>query len=137
MRVMSVIREKLQRFMIGRYGVDSFSRFLLGVSIAVMLASMIVNSPVLHVIVILLLVYSYFRMFSRNYQKRYAENMLYMKKTAKIRSFLNRKKLHIRQFKTHKFYRCPGCGQDIRVPRGKGRILITCPKCRNEFEKQT
>ncbi len=131
------MREKLQRFMTGRYGVDSFNKFLLGVSFVLILISTFIKYPFMNLLVLAVLGYAYFRMLSRNIQKRYAENAAFMKMTAGIRRFLNNKKTHVTQCKTHKFFKCPTCHQDIRVPRGKGQIQITCPKCRAEFERKT
>lgn len=131
------MREKLQRFMTGRYGVDSFNKFLLGVSFVLILISTFIKYPFMNLLVLVVLGYAYFRMLSRNIQKRYAENAAFMKMTAGIRRFSNNKKTHVTQCKTHKFFKCPTCHQDIRVPRGKGQIQITCPKCRAEFERKT
>ncbi len=131
------MREKLQRFMIGRYGVDSLNKFLLGVSLAFIVISTFLRYPLLDLIGLAILIYTYFRMLSRNFQKRYAENAVFMRTTAGFRRFIYNKKTHITQFKTHKFFRCPTCHQDIRVPRGKGQIRITCPKCRAEFERRS
>lgn len=131
------MREKLQRFMIGRYGVDSFNKFLLGVSFALILIATFIRYPYIDLLGLIVLGYAYFRMLSRNIQKRYRENTVYMQMTAGIRRFVNNKKTHVTQMKTHKFFRCPTCHQDIRVPRGKGQIRITCPKCRAEFERRT
>ncbi|MDO5572670.1 MAG: hypothetical protein Q4G60_01680 [bacterium] len=131
------MREKLQRFMIGRYGVDSFNRFLLGVSFVLILIATFIRYPYIDLLGLAVLGYAYFRMLSRNIQKRYGENAAFMKMTAGIRRFFHNKKTHVTQYKTHKFFRCPTCHQDIRVPRGKGQIRITCPKCRAEFERRT
>lgn len=131
------MREKIQQFMIGRYGVDSFNKFLLGVSVVLILLAAFIRYPVIDVAGLMVLAYAYFRMLSRNVQKRYAENAIYLRMTANMRRFFNNKKTHVTQCKTHKFFHCPTCKQDIRVPRGKGQIRITCPKCRCEFERRT
>ncbi len=131
------MRDKIQRFMMGRYGVDAFSRFLLILALIGMVVSMIVRMPVLDSIAIAILIYTYFRMLSRNIPKRYAENEGYLKIVNRVKRFFNNKKTHVTQFRTHKFFRCPSCHADVRVPRGKGLIRITCPKCRSEFERRT
>lgn len=131
------MKEKLQRFMMGRYGVDSFSRCLLWLSIISIVIYMLTGYKFMNLIAIALIVYLYYRILSRNYQKRYAENLLFLNKTAPIRRFINNKKTHFRQRKTHKFFKCPNCKQDIRIPRGQGKIRITCPKCKTEFKRET
>lgn len=79
------MKEKLIRFMQGRYGVDQFTRFLMGVALACMIISLFTRNAVWSFLILLVLVYSYFRMFSKNIQKRYAENQKYLQMTAGIR----------------------------------------------------
>jgi len=89
----------------------------------------------MYVLALACLIYSYFRMLSKNTQKRYKENLMYVGCTKHIRGWFNAWKLRFKERKTHHIYRCKKCGQNIRVPKGKGRICITCPKCKNEFIK--
>lgn len=135
------MREKFSRFMTGRYGVDEFSRFLLGFTLAMIVVSFFfragIAGMVLNLLIVLLLVYNYVRMFSRNFQKRYAENQAFLKVKRRIFSFFGNGVAHMKQRKTHHIYSCPNCRQKIRVPRGKGKICITCPKCKNEFVKNS
>jgi predicted RNA-binding Zn-ribbon protein involved in translation (DUF1610 family) len=84
-----------------------------------------------------LIAYGYFRIFSRKTAKRYAENMAYFKYRNKVVSFFNRKKARFDQRKTYRFFRCPRCGVTARVPKGKGKIKITCPKCGNSFVRKS
>ena len=135
------MKEKLIRFMQGRYGVDQFSRFLLITSVVVMVViSLFSYSPAgqtLYLICLFLLAYSYFRILSRNIGKRYAENQNFLAKTYKIRCFMQKKKGQLTSRKTHHIYKCPNCKQKIRVPRGKGKIEIRCPKCGTTFVKRS
>ena len=86
---------------------------------------------------IVLLVYTYYRMFSKNISKMYAQNQKYL--NAKYRAVVKKDawKKQWQQRKIYRFYRCPGCKQKVRVPKGKGKICITCPKCRMEFIKKS
>lgn len=119
-------KEKFRQFMIGRYGVDDFSKFLLGAVIVCIVLSIFIHSMVWEFLVLLLLVYSYYRMFSKNITARYKENQKYQLMVT-----------HLKQLRTHHFYRCPGCRQKIRVPRSGGkRVEITCPKCKTKFIKK-
>lgn len=131
------MRDKLIRFMYGRYGVDSFSKFLITVGLAVAFLSIFTRFRALHLIGWIAIFYSYFRIFSRNHPKRYAENQEYLKRTVRFRSFLAKQKQLMSQRKTHHIYTCPGCRQKIRVPRGKGRIEVRCPKCTATFIKRS
>ena len=116
------------------YGVDQFNRFLFGCSIAFLLLSIFAGN-FMYVLALACLIYSYFRMLSKNTQKRCKENLMYVGCTKHIRGWFNAWKLRFKERKTHHIYRCKKCGQNIRVPKGKGRICITCPKCKNEFIK--
>ena len=115
------MKEKLQRFMWGRYGNDRFNQFLMIVAL----------------VCLALLVYAYYRMFSKDLSKRSAENQWYLKKEMKVRGWWQRKKKAIAGRKEYKIYKCPKCGQKIRVPRHKGKIAIRCRKCGEEFIRKT
>lgn len=119
-------KEKFRQFMIGRYGVDDFSKFLLGAVIVFIVLSIFIHSIIFEFLIVLLLVYSYYRMFSKNISARYQENQKYQLTVT-----------HMKQLRTHHFYRCPQCKQKIRVPRSGGkRVEITCPKCQTKFIKK-
>ena len=130
-------RERLQRFMYGRYGMDAFGKFLSWASVILLLISMFSKLDVLYFAALALLIYCYFRIFSRNVQKRYQENCTYYRYTQKIREFFRRQKSYAQQRKTHHIYKCPNCKQKIRVPRGKGRIEISCRTCGTKFIKKS
>ena len=83
------------------------------------------------------IIYTYFRIFSRNIQQRYAENQKFLQMTSKFRFRFNKEKDLMKQRKTHHIYSCPGCGQKIRIPKGKGKIEIECPKCHTKFVKRS
>lgn len=131
------MKEKLMRFMYGRNGVDSLGKFVLAISIIVMLLAGWTDSLILSYLSWIGIIYLYFRMFSRNIYKRSSENQWYLNKTYKIRTFFYRQKNLLLQRKTHHIYKCPTCRQKIRVPRGKGQIEIRCPKCNTRFIKKS
>lgn len=121
----------------GAYGADLLNRVLLGGALVMMLVSIFTGWDILYLLALAALVYAYFRMFSKNYTKRYAENQAFMKHTEGLRRFFGTQKNMMHQRKTHHIYKCPGCGQKIRVPRGKGKIAVRCPKCSAEFIKKS
>lgn len=131
------MREKLIRFMQGRYGMDYLGRFTIILGLAAIILSMFINSAILSILAWACIIYAYFRMFSRNIYKRSSENQAFLTKTYKIRCFFARQKNMMAQRKTHHIYKCPACKQKIRVPRGKGRIEIRCPKCNTTFIKKS
>ncbi|MDY4693803.1 MAG: hypothetical protein SO401_09720 [Blautia sp.] len=138
------MRDKLNKFMQGRYGVDEFARFTLGAALfCVLLGSVlaVVSLPgagqILNTLGLALIIYTYYRILSRNIQKRYTENQKYLSKTQNMRLKFSKEKSMMQQRKTHHIYTCPGCGQKIRIPRGKGKIEIECPRCHVKFIKRS
>lgn len=132
-----IMRGKLQQFMAGRYGVDQLARSLNLVVIILLVVSMLTRQGFLYLFALGLMIYSYFRIFSRNRARRYAENTRYLQRTAKLRGFFATLGRDMRTRRTHHIYRCPDCRQKIRIPRGKGRIAVRCPKCNVEFIKKS
>ena len=131
------MRDKFQRFMQGRYGADELSRLLTADGQILIVVNLLVRSAILSYIVLALLIYCYYRMFSRNCSSRYAENQRFLAWRSRLRSGPSRWKSEMEQRKVYHIYRCPSCRQKIRVPRGKGNIIVTCPKCRTEFRKKS
>ena len=131
------MRDKFQRFMQGRYGADELCRFLTALGLILIVVNLFVRSGILSYVVLAILIYCYYRMFSRNYSRRYAENQKFLSWRSRLRSGPSRWKADLEQRKVYRIYRCPSCRQKIRVPRGKGNIIVTCPKCRTEFRKKS
>ena len=133
----NIMKEKLMRFMYGRYGVDTFGKFLLWSGVILMLITSIFHFRIFYVIGWAFVIYSYYRMFSRQTYKRALENQKFLQHTSKIRGFFAKQKYMAAQRKTHHIYKCPNCKQKIRVPKGKGKIEIRCPKCQTTFIKKS
>ena len=131
------MKEKFMRFMYGRYGVDTLGKYSLGAGLATMVLSIVFDSYTLSLLSWFFIILTYFRMFSRNLYKRSSENQTFLNKTYKLRTWFGKQKNMMTQRKTQHIYRCPGCKQKIRVPRGKGRIEIRCPKCHTTFIKNS
>ena len=131
------MRRRLEQFMQGRDGTDELTKFLMAICLILLLANTFTRQPLLYWLALVLIGYCYFRMFSRNISGRNEENQKYLSWTAGIRRSFTQIKNRIVQSKDYHIYKCPACGQKIRIPRGKGKICITCPKCRHEFEKRS
>ena len=118
-----------RRFMMGRYGSDKLNiAILVAGLVACLLSSIIKFAPVtlaLFVLSYVLMGWAIFRTLSRNTYKRYQENRKYLLFLQKLKD------------KEHRYYDCPRCRQQVRVPRGKGKIAITCPKCKEKFIRKT
>ncbi len=131
------LKYRLRQFMIGRYGMDDLSRFLGWLSFILIVIEMFSRKAVLTYITLVLIVILYYRTFSRNISKRYAENQKYLVYTGKVRAYLANRKRYLSELKSYHIYKCPSCRQKIRIPRGKGRIEISCPKCHTKFIKNS
>lgn len=119
----------LARFMSGRYGTDKLNMAILGVGVVLSLISMFTRVALVNLILTLLsyglLILALIRSFSRNTYKRYQENRKFLQFFDRLRD------------REHKYFNCPRCRQSVRVPRKKGKIAITCPKCRERFVRKT
>jgi len=113
----------------GRYGTDKLNTAILGTGVVLCLLVMVIQLPLLKLVLTglsyFLMFWAIFRMFSRNTYKRYQENRKYLRFLERIKD------------REHRYYDCPRCHQPVRVPRGKGKIAITCPKCKEKFIKKT
>lgn len=124
------INNAARRFMYGRYGMDSLSKTIFILSLILLLLSSVTRISFLYAIALVLLIWGYFRVFSKNIAKRRRELSVYTGK-------LNLIKSRWRDRKTHRYFRCRACKQMLRVPKHKGKIQITCRKCGNQMVKKT
>lgn len=132
-----ILKEKFIKFMTGRNGMDQLGQFSLGVAIFIMIIGLFYRSGPWNIIALVILFFGYFRMFSKNIQKRYQENQFYLKYQNKVKGWFLKQKSYFAQRKTHHIYSCPSCRQKIRIPKGKGKISIHCPKCGTDFIKKS
>lgn len=122
------LKSALLRFMAGRYGTDQLNSVILWSGVILLLVSMFLDgwlSFVLWLLAYVCMGLALYRTFSRQTYKRYQENR-------RFQSFLERLK-----DRDHRYFACPKCKQSVRVPKGKGKIAITCPKCQEKFIKKT
>lgn len=127
----------LNKFMAGRYGRDQLSIFLFIISVVLILTGQLVEISVLITISYIPLFVAIYRMFSKDVQKRRMENYKFAILLSPIYSKLKKTQELIKGSKTHKYFRCVNCKKRLRVPKGKGEILVTCPKCKTKFTKKT
>lgn len=126
-----------QKFMQGRYGTDKLNIALMVLYLALWLLSEITRLYFFFVLSLLLLAFFLYRTFSKNISRRYQENMWFLQRWNNVQSFWKNLTARLQGMKTHRYYRCPKCHNSLRVPKGKGKIQITCPVCRAEFIKKT
>lgn len=128
-RFLSKIGAGIRQFMAGRYGTDRLNVVILCVAlVASILSGLINNSTVTYICFLLsygLMFWAIFRCLSRNTYKRYQENRRFL-------MFFD----HLKD-RNNRYFTCPKCHQTVRVPRGKGKISITCPRCKEKFIRKT
>jgi hypothetical protein len=152
--LLNKIRDGFSNFMQGRNGMDELARAESMAVLLVMIVWLILSgifsatgfsATVAGIIITLifnllfwvLIIHMYFRVFSRNINKRYEENQKFANARYRMVVERNRRKKERTQSGTYKFFSCPTCNQRVRVPKGRGKICITCPKCRSEFTKRS
>ncbi len=123
--------------MMGRSGGDQFGMFLIVLAIVLTIVLMFVPLPFVGWLSWVPLIFAIYRMFSKQVEKRRQENYAFLRKWGAIRTWFWNIKNRVKESKTHRFYKCPKCKQTLRVPKGKGKINITCSKCGNKFIKKT
>ena len=131
---------KVSQFMYGRNGIDGLSIFIFVLSFIIRNISYYSRNSILNLISIILSVLVIYRVFSKDLLRRRKENDVFMRHFNKISYFFKTKtsiaKERARTRATHKIYKCPKCKRVLKVPKGKGKIEISCP-CSNKFIKRT
>lgn len=126
---------KYRAFMYGRYGYDELSRFLSILALVFILFANIL--PILNPLALVLVFYSVFRTYSKNIPARMREREKFLRTKKKASQFFKRTKNRFKERKTHKYFKCKNCKTHLRVPKGKGKIEITCPLCKTKMTKTT
>lgn len=126
----------LQRIMYGRYGGDQLTFCLLGVYLLLYLLSLVFQNSLFYLVGTLLILFSFYRMFSRNLEKRRAENARFLNLVSPLTRWW-KLRMAIHRDKDHRYFKCPNCGQQLRVPRGKGKVTVNCRSCGISFEEKT
>ena len=131
---------RLRSFLIGRNGPDQLSRAITALACVLLILSMLfhgVASSILWGLAFLFLIIGYWRIFSRNIERRRQENQKFLTWVAPVTRKWNQWKLRRRQRNIYSFFKCPACGTVLRVPKGKGRVRISCKSCGEKFERNS
>ena len=141
------MKERLRKFMEGRYGADELNRFLTVCGWVLLVVGFVLSASNNRVTVSIgsllvtlswaLLIWSIFRTLSKNTRKRASENYQYFVYKNKVVNWWKQRKARWQDRKVHRYFRCPQCRATVRVPKGKGKIRITCPKCKHQFVKKS
>ena len=131
-----MIRNFLQRVMYGRYGGDKLNNFLLILYFVFWLLAIVTGVGILSSVGLVCIFIAIIRMMSRNIDRRRAENAKFLSLTAPMNRWFKLQRTKAKD-KEHRYFKCPNCKQTLRVPRGKGKITITCRSCGVSFDKKT
>jgi hypothetical protein len=134
---MNKIRAFFYRFMAGRYGGDTLNTLLIWVSVILFVLAYIPRLWIFSILAYAVLGVTVFRALSRNLVRRRAEEAAYLRLRSRFdKKRALRKKIRAER-KTHRYFKCPACRAMLRVPRGKGEIVVTCPCCGKKTDKKT
>ena len=128
--------QKFQQFMYGRYGGDTFSLVLLVIALVLSLIGGLFFWPVT-LLADVVYIYVLFRMFSKNIPARQREYYAFLKVWEPVKKWFRFQKQKFDQRGTYKYFKCPNCKQQLRAPRGRGKIEVTCQKCHTVFRTKT
>ncbi len=128
--------EKLSRFMTGRYGIDQFNVALVIVSVIISFVTNLINIPFLSLISLAIVGYAFYRSLSKNISHRQKENNSFLKVWTPVQKWFKIKTKAFKERDSYKYFKCPNCRQQLRAPKGRGKIKITCQKCHKEFTKK-
>ena len=127
----------IRRFMIGRYGSDHLSIALMGVWIFMWILSRFVDNKIIGIFYMVIPVIIFYRIFSKDITKRYQENIKFLNIWNPIKNRTKTRIQQLKDFKHYRYFKCSNCKQILRVPKGKGKISITCPRCKNIMIKKS
>lgn len=131
---MEKIREKIARFMYGRYGVDQLYYAMLILCFVQMLFNSFINLPTINIVVWAILILAIYRTLSRNIHKRQLENHRFLSLWNSVKSKFSLTFVRIKEIKTNRYRKCPHCTAMLRLPIRKGRHTVNCPRCHLDFK---
>ncbi len=129
--------DRLRRFMIGRYGTDKLNFVAMATAFVLSIIGMLTDIYLFAIISYFILGVVIYRTLSKNIYKRVEENRKFLALYTPLETRINSTFRILKGEKYHKYFRCTSCKQEVRVPRGKGKVEITCPRCKNRFIKKT
>ena len=141
--ILTKAKQAFIRFMYGRYGVDKLCYAIIIASFVLNFISMFfanrhyIASLLLDLASYVLIGWALFRMLSKNRQARFRENTVFLSVWGRLKKWFKLQYSRIRDIRTHRYFSCPNCKNNLRVPKGRGEITITCPVCKVRFDRKT
>lgn len=130
------IKQSLRNLMAGRQGVDQLSLALVWTGLGLYVLSALLGSGLLSLVSMAVYGYTLFRVFSRNTEKRSAENRRYLTRKNRIQTYAKQARTRFNNRKQYKYFRCPSCKAWLKLPRGAGVVTVTCGRCHNSFTQK-
>ncbi len=130
------IKRKAMQMARQMYGRDDLGRFLFVVAIVCIVANLFVKHVAFLIVANVCMILDLLRIFSKNYVKRRIENERYLKIYRKVTRWFKVRFKNVKD-KQHKTLLCPTCVQMVRIPKGKGKIVVTCPNCKSKFDAKS
>ncbi len=129
------MRTRLNMFMLGRNGVDFLNKHLFRIAAVIAGVNLLLSGWV-GILPPVMAGYALFRTLSRNLTVRQMEDLTARKTYDRAKEKISGAPQRAKQSRDYRFFSCPGCGSYLRVPRGKGRIHVTCPRCGHRFDRK-
>ena len=126
----------LYRFMYGRYGADQLTFALIILYLILSLTLTLIPVPLIWLLAYIPMVFCFYRMLSRNIAKRQAENWAFLRVWHPVKNWFKSANQNFKAHQEYKYFKCPNCKQKLRAPRGRGKIQVTCQRCRHQFIKK-
>ena len=131
---MNKLRESLERFLQGRYGIDQLGQALVVIFLVTFALNLVTRSSIFYTLGLILVMFFLYRCLSKNFAARQRENNYYLERSQKVTRFFHLQKRKWQDRKTHVYRKCPHCHTTIRLPKIKGKHVTNCPKCHKDFE---
>lgn len=132
------MKDKIKNYLQKVYGVDFLSKTMIVVALILSLINLKFKNRVIEVITMILIVYfGIFRVFSVNKYQRMIENQKFAKAVKPMTDFFEKYKIRASNSKDKKYIKCPNCKKEMKIPRNKGKIKVTCPHCGHKFVKKS
>jgi hypothetical protein len=131
---MGKFKDSMYKYIQGIYGIDELYKFIFKAFIVVWILNLFIRNVFLYYVGLILAIWGFFRIFSKNYEKRQAENRKFLEIKNKFFQKFKLLKQKWQDRKTHIYRKCPNCKAELRLPKKKGKHKVNCPRCKKDFD---
>lgn len=130
-------QQRVRAWLRGRNGADELANFAIVVALILVIVNIFTRTFFLSILALLIMAYAWWRMSSKNVAARSRENRAFVGLLGPLRPWVRNPSAAFAEARAYKHFKCPSCKQRVRVPRGKGKIRVRCPKCQERFEARS